>query len=289
MFRGAIPASATCYLLSAARRTPRRPRTLRYNQIHTPTTPTLASISSTPVTAHDSDLRALPLSDAQRKTIYALSTPPGKSGIAVIRVSGPDVLSVWQRMVRPIRPRTRVPHTTAHTANHGPSARTHDGAEMVPMHGLEPQKLERCHVVDPHTSEHLDDALAVFFRGAFPSLTLLPPPLTTDSPSTAPRSFTTEDVLELHVHGGRAVINAVLAALGRILACRPAAPGEFTRRAYEGGRLDLTQVEGLQDLVDADTESQRRAALRVAGVGAPLPLLCTTHMTDDQSHTCCVS
>ena len=71
------------------------------------------------------------------------------------------------------------------------------------------------------------------------------------------------------MHGGRAVIGAVLAALARVPGCRPAAPGEFTRRAYEGGRLDLTQVEGLRDLVEADTESQRRAALRVAGVGAP--------------------
>lgn len=73
-------------------------------------------------------------------------------------------------------------------------------------------------------------------------------------------------MLELHVHGGRAVVGAVLAALARIPECRPAAAGEFTRRAYEGGRLDLTQVEGLRDLVDADTESQRRAALRVARV-----------------------
>ena len=103
------------------------------------------------------------------------------------------------------------------------------------------------------------------------------PPTTTVNPPTlhvrtaAPRSFTTEDVIELHVHGGRAVINAVLSALGRIPTCRPASPGEFARRAFEGGRLDLTQVEGLRDLVDADTESQRRAALRVAGVGALLP------------------
>jgi tRNA modification GTPase len=88
---------------------------------------------------------------------------------------------------------------------------------------------------------------------------------------TAPRSFTSEDVLELHLHGGCAVISAVLAALARIPGCRPATPGEFTRRAFEGGRLDLTQVEGLLDLVDAETESQRRAALRVAGVGTPMP------------------
>jgi tRNA modification GTPase len=62
----------------------------------------------------------------------------------------------------------------------------------------------------------------------------------------------------------------VLTALARIPGCRPAAPGEFTRRAFEAGRLDLTQVEGLLDLVDAETESQRRAALRVAGVGTPI-------------------
>ena len=63
----------------------------------------------------------------------------------------------------------------------------------------------------------------------------------------------------------------MLTALARIPGCRPAAPGEFTRRAFEAGRLDLTQVEGLLDLVDAETESQRRAALRVAGVGMPIP------------------
>lgn len=77
------------------------------------------------------------------------------------------------------------------------------------------------------------------------------------------------------MHGGRAVVGAVLAALARVPGCRLATAGEFTRRAYEGGRLDLTQVEGLRDLVDADTESQRRAALRVARVGwTRLPLSC---------------
>jgi hypothetical protein len=98
-------------------------------------------------TAHAYD--TLPLSDAQRKTIYALSTPSGKSGIAVIRVSGPEALSVWQRMVRSARPgRDKGTNTTA----------------RLP----EPWKLERCHVLDPHTSEVLDEALAVFFRGAPP-------------------------------------------------------------------------------------------------------------------------
>jgi tRNA modification GTPase len=74
-------------------------------------------------------------------------------------------------------------------------------------------------------------------------------------------------VLELHTHSGRALISAVLSSLSRIPFCRLAEPGEFTRRAFEGGRLDLTQVEGLKDLIDADTEGQRRIALRAAGVG----------------------
>ncbi|KAI9466691.1 tRNA modification GTPase TrmE [Lactarius psammicola] len=181
-------------------------------------------------TAHGCD--TLPLSDAQRKTIYALSTPPGKSGVAIIRVSGPEALSVWQRMVRSTRGASRLGR------DKGDEGRT---KARPPPHLPEPWKLERCHILDPHTSEILDEALAVFFRG--------------------PRSFTTEDVLELHVHGGRAVVGTVLAALARVPGCRPAAGGR-------GGRLDLTQVEGLRDLVDADTESQRRAALRVARGGA---------------------
>src|ERR1700687_6498735 len=67
---------------------------------------------------------------------------------------------------------------------------------------------------------------------------------------------------ELQLHGGHAVIAAVLDALGRIEGCRPAEAGEFTRRAFENGRLDLTRVEGLADLIGADTEAQRRQAFR---------------------------
>ncbi|KAF7354962.1 tRNA modification GTPase TrmE [Mycena sanguinolenta] len=158
------------------------------------------------------------LSDAQRATIYALSTPPGKAGVAVVRVSGPNAIDVWSKLVK-----TR--------------------KRQLP----EPWKMERCQVVHPETGEILDDGLAVFFK--------------------APRSFTTEDVVELHIHSGRAIISSVLAALSRLPYCRPAEAGEFTRRAFHGGRLDLTQVEGLKDLVDAETEGQRRLALRAAGVG----------------------
>ena len=80
----------------------------------------------------------------------------------------------------------------------------------------------------------------------------------------APASFTGEDVAELHVHGGRAVVAAVLAALGALPGFRPAEPGEFTRRAFGNERLDLTQVEGLADLIAAETEAQRRQALAQA-------------------------
>lgn len=78
----------------------------------------------------------------------------------------------------------------------------------------------------------------------------------------APHSATGEDVAELHLHGGRAVVAAVLDALGAIDGLRAAEPGEFTRRAFENGKLDLTEAEGLDDLIHADTERQRRQALR---------------------------
>jgi tRNA modification GTPase len=93
--------------------------------------------------------------------------------------------------------------------------------------------------------EVLDNALVLRFNG--------------------PASETGEDVAELQLHGGRAVVAAVLAALGRIDGLRLAEPGEFTRRAFENGRIDFAQAEGLADLIEAETESQRRAALAMAG------------------------
>ena len=82
-------------------------------------------------------------------------------------------------------------------------------------------------------------------------------------PFGAGHSYTGEDVVELHLHGSLATINAVLRCLGQMDGLRLAEPGEFTRRALENECLDLTQVEGLADLIDAETESQRRQALRV--------------------------
>src|SRR5215210_54740 len=78
----------------------------------------------------------------------------------------------------------------------------------------------------------------------------------------APASVTGEDVAELHVHGGRAVLAALFAALSGFEDVRAAEPGEFTRRAFENGKLDLTEAEGLDDLIHADTDRQRRQALR---------------------------
>src|SRR6188472_4034893 len=77
-----------------------------------------------------------------------------------------------------------------------------------------------------------------------------------------PKTETGEDMVEMHLHGGRAVIAAVLAALGKLPGFRPAEAGEFTRRAFANGRLDLTAVEGLADLVFAETEAQRAQAMR---------------------------
>src|SRR6202165_5505475 len=78
----------------------------------------------------------------------------------------------------------------------------------------------------------------------------------------APGSATGEDVAEFHVHGGRAVLAALFAALSAFADVRPAEPGEFTRRAFENGKLDLTEAEGLDNLIHADTDRQRRQALR---------------------------
>jgi tRNA modification GTPase len=78
-----------------------------------------------------------------------------------------------------------------------------------------------------------------------------------------PESFTGEDVVELHLHGSIAIMRRVLDELGQCAGVRLAEPGEFTRRALENGRLDLVQVEGLADLIEAETEAQRKQALRV--------------------------
>ena len=105
-----------------------------------------------------------------------------------------------------------------------------------------PRQATLVRVCEPTSGEVIDEALALWFPG--------------------PHSETGEDMAELQVHGGHSVIAAVLDALGSIEGCRLAEPGEFTRRAFENGRLDLTEVEGLADLIAAETPAQRRHAFR---------------------------
>jgi tRNA modification GTPase len=106
----------------------------------------------------------------------------------------------------------------------------------------EPRKAMLARVRDPANGEAIDEALVLWFP--------------------APHSETGENVAELQLHGGHAVVAAVLDALGTIEGCRIAEAGEFTRRAFENGRLDLTAVEGLADLIAAETSAQRRLAYR---------------------------
>ena len=124
-------------------------------------------------------------------------------------------------------------------------SRAGDALKALGVKIPEPRKAGLARVRNPDPladNEIIDEALALWFP--------------------APHSETGEDVAELQLHGGRAVIAAVLAALGRIEGLRPAEAGEFTRRAFENGKLDLTAVEGLADLVMAETQGQRRQAFR---------------------------
>lgn len=100
-------------------------------------------------------------------------------------------------------------------------------------------------VVDPATGGLIDRGIVLWFP--------------------APKSFTGEDVVELQLHGGRAVVRAVLAGLGKMTGYRAAEAGEFARRAFDNGKIDLAEAEGLADLIDAETEAQRRQAVAQAG------------------------
>jgi tRNA modification GTPase len=141
-------------------------------------------------------------------TIFALSSAPGRAGVAVIRVSGHGAGAAIDLMAGP-RPSPRVAGGRA--------------------------------IRHPKTSEVIDRGVVLWFP--------------------APKSFTGEDVVELQIHGGRAVTAAVLDGLSIMPNFRFAEPGEFARRAFENGKLDLAEVEGLSDLIDAETEAQRRQAL----------------------------
>jgi len=145
---------------------------------------------------------------ARADTIFALSTASGRSGVAIIRVSGPDAGRALERLSGEAKPAVRLAALRRFRDAFG----------------------------------EIDRGLVLWFEG--------------------PASFTGEDSAEFHVHGGRAIVEAMLSALAAIPGLRPAEPGEFTRRAVENGKLDLTRAEALADLIDAETEGQRRQALR---------------------------
>jgi len=144
-------------------------------------------------------------------TIFALSTAPGRAGVAIVRVSGSRAMDVVERLTgkRDLSPRQAT------------LARFSDG------------------------DDEIDSGLVLWFP--------------------SPASFTGEDVAELHIHGGPAIAAAMLRSIGAAKGLRPAEPGEFTRRAVENGKFDLTRAEALADLIDAETEAQRKQALRQYG------------------------
>ena len=146
-----------------------------------------------------------------RETIYALSSGPPPSAIAILRISGSSAGEILCRLAGPL---------------------------PVP-------RLATLRELKAGDGELLDRALVLWFLG----------------PATA----TGEDLAELHLHGGRAVIAAVSAAIGGNDGVREAQPGEFTRRAFLNGRIDLAAAEGLGDLLAAETEAQRRGAMAAAG------------------------
>jgi len=105
-----------------------------------------------------------------------------------------------------------------------------------------PREAHLCWFYDQENNSRLDKGLCLWFP--------------------APHSFTGEDVMEFHIHGGRAVVAGFLSSLSKIDGLRLAEPGEFTRRAFDNGKMDLTEAEGLADLINAETANQRRQALR---------------------------
>ncbi|KAN0073384.1 GTP-binding protein TrmE N-terminus domain containing protein [Elaphomyces granulatus] len=172
---------------------------------------TLRAFNSSPV---------IQFAGSNDSTIYALSTALGRAAIAIVRISGPACLPIYQALCpgSPL-PKPRV------------------AALRTLFHPTQP----------PSSSTVLDPSALILF---FPH----------------PRTVTGEDVLELHLHGGSAIVKAVLAAVANCnrseQPIRYAEPGEFTRRAFMNNRLDLPQIEALGDILAAETEQQRRLAVR---------------------------
>ena len=147
-----------------------------------------------------------------KKTIFALATSPGKAGVAIIRISGPE----------------------AHSC-------------LIPLTKKPIPKVRRAtlrNLINPITNQLIDQAIILTFE--------------------SPNSFTGEDIVELNIHGSRAVINILLEVLSGFNNFRLAGPGEFSKRAFLNGRMDLTAAEGLADLIEAETLIQHQQAVRQA-------------------------
>jgi tRNA modification GTPase len=144
-------------------------------------------------------------------TIYALSTGPGISGIAVIRISGPETSKVIEILTNKKLPKPRI------------------------------ASLRKINKIN--TSELIDEGLILWFPG--------------------PESYTGEDMAEIQVHGSKAVIDALHSSISKIENCRLAEPGEFTKLAFQNGKINLLKAESIADLISSETEIQRQQAIKI--------------------------
>ena len=144
-------------------------------------------------------------------TIYALSSGPGISGVAVIRISGPDTKKIISDLTDGVFPKPRM-------------------ATLKKVNNIK-------------TNELIDEGIIIWFPG--------------------PESYTGEDMAEIHVHGSRAVIEAILNSISQIQNCRLAEPGEFTKLAFQNGKINLLKAESIGDLIASETEIQRKQAIKI--------------------------
>ena len=144
-------------------------------------------------------------------TIYALSSGPGISGVAIIRISGSKASEVIKSLTGKGIPKPRV------------------------------ATLQKINYIN--TSELIDEGIIIWFPG--------------------PESYTGEDMAEIHVHGGKAVILALQSEIAKIKNCRLAEAGEFTKLAFQNGKINLLKAESIADLISAETEIQRLQAVKI--------------------------
>ena len=144
-------------------------------------------------------------------TIYALSTGPGLSGVAIIRISGPNTAEILKLLTNRSK--------------------------------LKPRMATLLKINNINTSELIDEGIIIWFP--------------------SPHSYTGEDMAEIHVHGGKAVILAVQNEISKIKNCRLAEPGEFTKLAFQNGKINLLKAESIADLISAETEIQRLQAVKI--------------------------